>query len=155
MIFMKKILTTMLLAAMCAAPAIAKDEVESYRYSTSEARLLDFQPSVNPIPLNVEIKVIGKRIHRKIELSREELAKRIIDNDYNKTLENLRSYAVFITSGVYDCDLIVGARFNFEITSTQGATIELFGYPANFVNWGGDTKELQEAKEKNPDYGKK
>lgn len=150
---MKKFFLILLASGIMAAPAIAKDEIDSYRYSTSEARLLDFNPSVAPVPLSVEIKVIGQRIHRKIVLSPEELAKRVINNDYNRTLENLRSYAVFITSGVYDCDLIVGARFNFEITSNHGAVIEVFGYPANFVNWGGKGESLPVAKEVNPNYG--
>ncbi len=150
---MKKLLIILLLMGVIYPAAMAKDEIDSYRYSTSEARLLDFNPSVAPIPLSVEVKVIGQRIHRKITLTREELAKRVINNDYNKTLENLRSYAVFITSGVYDCDLIVGARFNFEVTSDHGAVIEIFGYPANFVNWGGHTGALPAAKEINPNYG--
>lgn len=151
---MKKLFIALLASGLFATSAVAKDEVESYRYSTSEARLLDFNPMVQPVPLSVEIKVIGQRIHRKIELSPAELSKRIINNDYNKTLENLRSYAVFVTSGVYECDLIVGARFNFEITSDKGAVIEIFGYPANFVNWGGKGEALPVAKEINPDYGK-
>ncbi|MDE6628253.1 MAG: hypothetical protein K2K36_02660 [Muribaculaceae bacterium] len=151
---MKKLFIALLASGLFATSAVAKDEVESYRYSTSEARLLDFNPTVQPVPLSVEIKVIGQRIHRKIELSPAELSKRIINNDYNKTLENLRSYAVFVTSGVYECDLIVGARFNFEITSDKGAVIEIFGYPANFVNWGGKGEALPVAKEINPDYGK-
>lgn len=151
---MKKLILILLASGLMAVHAVAKDEVESYRYSTSEARLLDFNPSVAPVPLSVEIKVIGQRIHRKILLSPEELAKRVINNDYNRTLENLRSYAVFITSGAYDCDLIVGARFNFEITSNDGAVIEIFGYPANFVNWGGKGESLPVAKEVNPNYGK-
>ena len=150
---MKKLLIILLLMGVIYPAAMAKDEIDSYRYSTSEARLLDFNPSVAPIPLSVEVKVIGQRIHRKITLTREELAKRVINNDYNKTLENLRSYAVFITSGVYDCDLIVGARFNFEVTSDHGAVIEIFGYPANFVNWGGHTGARPAAKEINPNYG--
>ena len=150
---MKKILIALLASGLCAASAIARDGVESYRYSTSEARLLDFNPTVQPIPLTVEVKVIGQRIHRTISLSPAELSKRVINNDYNKTLENLRSYAVFVTSGIYNCDLIVGARFNFEITSDDGATIEIFGYPANFVNWGGKGETLPVAKEVNPNYG--
>ncbi|MDE5900934.1 MAG: hypothetical protein K2H33_06205 [Muribaculaceae bacterium] len=153
---MKKLfLTLMAVGALASSAAAAgKEAVDSYRYSTSEARLLDFNPSVAPVPLTVDIKVIGQRIHRKITLSPEELSKRVIENNYNKTLENLRSYAVFITSGVYDCDLLVGARFNFEITSDHGAVIEVFGYPANFVNWGGKGESLPVAKEVNPDYGK-
>ena len=151
---MKKLLLAALGLVMLIPSVSAKDVVESYRYSTSEARLLDFNPSVSPVPLTVEVKVIGQRIHRIITLSPEELSKRIINDNYNLTLENLRSYAVFITSGVFNCDLIVGARFNFEITSDKGATIELFGYPANFVNWGGKGEALPAAKEVNPDYGK-
>lgn len=150
---MKKIFIALLASGLFATSATAKDDFESYRYSTSEARLLDFNPTVSPVPLSVEIKVIGQRIHRTIHLSPAELSKRIINNDYNKTLENLRSYAVFVTSGVYECDLIVGARFNFEITSDNGATIEIFGYPANFVNWGGKGESLPVAKEINPNYG--
>lgn len=152
---MKKFLMILLACGMLSTSAYAREEVESYRYGTSEARLLEVTPTVTPIPLTVQVKVIGQRIHRTITLTPEELSKRVVNNDYNKTLENLRSYAVFITSGVYDCDLIVGARFNFEITSNDGATIEMFGYPANFVNWGGDTAELPVLKEVNPTYGKK
>lgn len=151
---MRKIAMLLLVAVMASISAFAKDGVDSYRYSTSESRLLDFNPTVTPVPLSVQVEVIGQRIHKIIKLTPAELQKRVIDNDYNRTLENLRSYAVFITSGVYDCDLIVGARFNFEITSNEGATIEVYGYPANFVNWGGKTGSLPAAKEVNPNYGK-
>lgn len=150
---MRKLFLSLIAAALISPAAMAREEATHYEYGTSEARLLDFTPSVTPIPTTVEIKVIGKRVHRKIVLSQEELNKRIINNDYNRTLENLRSYAVFITSGVYDCDLIVGARFNFEITDT-GATIEIYGYPANFVNWGGKGEALPTLTEVYPDYGK-
>lgn len=150
---MKKLFAILMLLSVCSVSSYARDQIESYRYSTSEARLLDFNPTVSPVPLTVEVEVIGQRIHRVINLSPAELEKRIINDDYNRTLENLRSYAVFITSGVYDCDLIVGARFNFEITSDKGATIEVFGYPANFVNWGGKSGKLSVAEEKNPNYG--
>ncbi len=150
---MKKLMLSLLAACTLAAPAMAKEEVESYLYSTSEARLLDFTPTVNPQALTVEVKVIGKRIHETITLDAAELSKRSFSS-YDRTLENLRSYAVFITSGKYDCDLIVGARFNFEISNT-GATIEMFGYPANFVNWGGNTTELKAAPVVDEDYGKK
>ncbi len=150
---MRKLFLSIIAAAMICPAAMAREEVTTYEYGTSEARLLDFTPSVTPIPMTVEIKVIGKRVHRKIELTQDELNKRIINNDYNRTLENLRSYAVFITSGVYDCDLIVGARFNFEITD-HGATIEIYGYPANFVNWGGKGEALPTLQEVYPNYGK-
>lgn len=150
---MKKLMLSLLAACTLATPAVAKEEVESYVYSTSEARLLDFTPTVTPVPLSVEVKVIGTRIHETIDLTKEELAKRSFTN-YDRTLENLRSYAVFITSGKYDCDLIVGARFNFEITN-EGASIEMFGYPANFVNWGGNTEKLKPAEVVNEHYGEK
>ena len=150
---MRKLFLALVAAAMIVPAAMAREEVSSYRYSTSESRLLDLNPSVTPIPLSVEIKVIGKRIHHTIELTLEELNKRVINNNYNQTVENLRSYAVYIASGVYDCDLIVAARFNFEI-SDKGAIIELYGYPANFVNWGGKGENLPAAKQVNPNYGK-
>lgn len=150
---MRKLFLALVAAAMIVPAAMAREEVSSYRYSTSESRLLDLNPSVTSIPLSVEIKVIGKRIHHTIELTLEELNKRVINNNYNQTVENLRSYAVYIASGVYDCDLIVAARFNFEI-SDKGAIIELYGYPANFVNWGGKGENLPEAKQVNPNYGK-
>lgn len=140
----------MLLIAVSSIGASAQKE---YRYSTSEARLLDFTPKVSPQDLTVSVKVIGKRIHRFISLSPEELNKRVVNNNYNQTLDNLRAYAVFVTSGVYDCDLIVGARFNIEVTSDNGAVIEMFGYPANFVNWGGSAAELPTLPEKVPNYG--
>ena len=113
---MKKILLLLVTIVMIAPISFARDEVSSYSYSTSEARLLDLNPTVSPVPLTVEVKVIGKRIHHVIQLSKSELNKRVISNNYNATVENLRSYAVYIASGVYNCDLIVGARFRFEIT---------------------------------------
>ena len=142
-----------MVAGMFAPAAFAREEVVvAYKQSTSEARLLDFTPAVAPRPLSVDIKVIGKRIHRKIVLSNEEFLQRKVGNNYAATLDNLRSYTVYVTSGIYDCDLIVGARFSFEITN-NGAVVEIFGYPANFVNWGGNGEELPEAKEVNPNYG--
>lgn len=150
---MRKLILALVASAMIAPAAMARDEVKSYSYSTSESRLLDLNPSVAPIPLSVEIKVIGKRIHHVIELSREELDKRVINNNYKQTIENLRSYAVFIASGVYDCDLIVAARFKFEVTD-KGGVIEMYGYPANFVNWGGKGENLPPAKQVNLNYGK-
>lgn len=148
---MKKLILSLLAACSLATPAVAKDEIISERYNTSEARLLDFVPEVQPLPLTVKIKVIGKRIHETYNLTAEELAARSYDT-YEGTLNNLRSYAVFIASGKYDCDLIVGARFNFVITRNEGAAIEMFGYPANFVNWGGDETKLDNAPVVNPNY---
>ena len=57
---MRKLFLSLIAAAMIAPAAMAREEVA---------------------PMTVEIKVIGKRVHSKIELTQEELSKRIINND--------------------------------------------------------------------------
>lgn len=145
---MRKLILSLLAVAMFAPAAMAneKDGV-TYRKSTSEARMLDVSPMVTPTPLTVKIDVIGKRLYEKIELTQEELSKRIINNNYSQTVQNLRVYAAFKVSEMYGCDLIVGARFNIEI-SDKGGFVEIYGYPANFSTWGGKgDAELKDPKE--------
>jgi len=60
-------------------------------------------------------------------------------------LSNLRSYGVYKSVQKHNCDVIIAATFNFETTDLlNGGTLEVVGYPANFINWKtADDKDLE------------
>lgn len=107
-----------------------------FDYQTSQARLLDVNPTtyVKPLVAELVVDTSDGRIRDKWELNAAELAARVIPGDDNATVRNLRSYAVFKSSEKHDCDVVVAATFDVRITES-GAQISIVGYPANFANW--------------------
>ncbi|MDE6175041.1 MAG: hypothetical protein K2F88_05705 [Duncaniella sp.] len=107
-----------------------------FDYQTSQARLLDVNPTtyVKPLVAELVVDTSNGRIRDKWELNAAELAARVITGDDNATVRNLRSYAVFKSSEKHDCDVVVAATFDVRITES-GAQISIVGYPANFANW--------------------
>lgn len=116
----------------------ADQKTVKFDFQTSQARLLDVNPSTYVRPLIAELSIIGSRIRDKWELTTEELNARWIKNDDNATLQNLRSYAVFKSSEKHNCDVIVAATFDIHLTE-NGAAISIVGYPASFSNWATGT----------------
>ena len=107
-----------------------------FDYQTSQARLLDVNPTtyVKPLVAELVVDTSNGRIRDKWELNAAELAARVIPGDDNATVRNLRSYAVFKSSEKHNCDVVVAATFDVRITES-GAQISIVGYPANFANW--------------------
>lgn len=107
-----------------------------FDYQTSQARLLDVNPTtyVKPLVAELVVDTSNGRIRDKWELNAAELASRVISGDDNATVRNLRSYAVFKSSEKHNCDVVVAATFDVRITES-GAQITIVGYPANFTNW--------------------
>lgn len=106
----------------------------------SQARVLDVYPSTYVKPVIAELKVDASRgrIRDTWPLTLEELSARTINGDAAATLHNLRTYAVYKSSEKHNCDVVIAATFDIQITES-GATITVVGYPANFANWATGT----------------
>ncbi len=106
----------------------------------SQARVLDVNPSTYIKPIIAELKVDDTkgRIRETWYLTPEELAARTIDRDTYATMQNLRTYAVYKSSEKNNCDVVIAATFDIQITE-KGASITIVGYPANFSNWATGT----------------
>lgn len=112
----------------------------SFDIRDSQARMLDVYPSTYVKPVIAELKVDTSRgrIRDSWPLTSEELAARTIPNDANATMQNLRTYSVYKSSEKHNCDVVIAATFDIQITE-KGATITIVGYPANFSNWATGT----------------
>lgn len=126
------------LAAIAFVGFSAKAEIiqTSSVIKQSEARLLDFVPKVEPVPTSVELKVNPTRVKYVREFTLSEIDAYSVNNNTGDLINNLKAAVVYDASCDYDCDLIVGARFKIELSSKKGATVEMYGYAATFVNWG-------------------
>ncbi len=127
------------LSALCFVGVNAQKTVR-FDIRNSQARVLDVSPSTYIKPVIAELKVDTSkgRIRETWPLTPEELAARTIENDGQATLQNLRTYAVYKSSEKNNCDVIIAATFDIQITE-KGATITIVGYPANFTNWATGT----------------
>lgn len=114
-----------------------------FDYQTSQARVLDVNPSTYVKPLVAEVIVDSSkgRIRDSWILTSDELAARLVRKDVidDASIQNLRSYAVFKSSEKHNCDLIIAATFDIHITE-NGAEVSVVGYPANFANWSTGVK---------------
>lgn len=99
----------------------------------TQARLVNVYSRGYVKPLTVELKVDDSkgRITRSYPLTKEET-----EVEMGGSLDNIRSYAVYMASQEYHADAIVAATFNFRTNDDgKGYTITITGYPASFVNW--------------------
>lgn len=130
----------MSLVAIGMACSLHAQKTVSFDIRDSQARVLDVYPTTYIKPVIAELKVDAPRgrIRDSWPLTSEELAARTIDNDANATMQNLRTYAVYKSSEKHNCDVVIAATFDIQITE-KGATINIVGYPANFTNWATGT----------------
>ena len=130
---MKRTVFLMIALAMCTISFAQKSE---FRFQATQARLLDVMSNAYVKPMTVELQILKtKRVSEVIKLTKQE-----VEQDMKGDLENIRSYAVYRASQIYDCDLIVAATFNIK-TVPDGYEINIVGYPANFINWKTATPE--------------
>jgi len=136
----KKTVLLALLACSCFGLNAQNNKTVRFDIRDSQARVLDVYPSTYIKPVIAELKVDTSRgrIRDTWPLTVEELAARTIDNDANATMQNLRTYAVYKSSEKNNCDVVIAATFDIQLTE-KGATITIVGYPANFSNWATGT----------------
>lgn len=144
----KKVLMAAILSVVCAASAMAQKTTEVISLKETQARLLDVMSNAYVRPLTVELQVDNSkgRIRDQWELTGAELSDLgVISSNGTIELSNLRSYGVYKSAQKHNCDVIVAATFNFETTDLlNGGTLEVVGYPANFINWKtADDKDLE------------
>lgn len=136
---MKKLLkVTVLLTTLVGSPISlsAQTKTVSFDIRDSQARVLDVYPStyIKPVIAELQVDTTRGRIRDTWPLTPDELAARTIEKDGNATMQNLRTYAVYKSSEKNNCDVVIAATFDIQITE-KGATITIVGYPANFTNW--------------------
>ena len=125
---MKKIVFTVLCTVLSIGTFAQKTTV---RMQDTQARLLDVSSNAYVKPLTVELNVQKDRVRKTWNLTKDEA-----ENQMNGDLANIRAWAVYKTSQLYDCDVIVAATFNFRTNDkADGYEIEVVGFPANFINW--------------------
>lgn len=123
-------------AAVLSTTSVCAQKTVKIDYQASQARLLEAAPNAYVKPVIAEVLVDDKngRIRDVWELNAIDLQSRIIPNNDDATLLNLKSYALFKSSEKHNCDMILVPTFDVHITN-EGATISIVGYPANFANW--------------------
>ncbi len=121
-------------------PSVAQKTVK-VDFQASQARLLEAAPNAYVKPVIAEVKVDAQngRIRDTWTMDALELQSRMIHNNDDATMHNLKSYALFKSSEKHNCDMILVPTFDIHITNA-GATINIVGYPANFSNWTTGTK---------------
>lgn len=110
------------------------------KFEDNQARAFDVMPSFYVVkPISVELKVNESgRITDVWEISLEDLAGLTsTTSDFEMQLQNLRNYAIFKSTQKHGCDMIVAPTFSIQAKDlmTQGVTVTIVGYQANFVNW--------------------
>ncbi len=135
----KKVLMAAILSVACAASAMAQKTTEVISLKETQARLLDVMSNAYVRPLTVELQVDNSkgRIRDKWEFTGTELMDLgAITANGTLNFSNLRSYGVYKSAEKHNCDVIVAATFNFETVDLKnGGTLEVVGFPANFINW--------------------
>ncbi|MFR9648479.1 MAG: hypothetical protein SNG01_06165 [Rikenellaceae bacterium] len=99
----------------------------------TQARKLDVQSNAYVKPLTVELKInesLGK-VADTWNLSKEQ-AEIALGGD----LDNIRNYALYLSSKKHNADVIVAALFDVKTSATgSGYDVTVEGFPANYVNW--------------------
>lgn len=128
---MKKTLVLALLAVLALHAQAQKTTV---KMQETQARALDMQANGYVRPLTVELQVIDPAAGSVRDIW--PLTKEQAEVEMHGDLQNIRSYAVYMSSKKHKADVIVAATFNFRTSEqTGGYEIEVVGFPAKFVNW--------------------
>lgn len=135
---MKRILLS--IVAAVATTMVFSQNKSQVQYQETQARLLDITSNAYVRPMTVELKVKdGKRVRETVTIPKD-IALSAMKGDPS----NWRSYAVYEVSKRMNCDVIVAATFNIlfdEVRGDKDVSIEVVGYPADFVNWQTLTNE--------------
>ncbi len=99
----------------------------------TQARMLDVQANAYVKPLVTELNInesLGK-ISDTWQLSKEQAEVSLGGN-----LDNIRSYALYLSSNKHSADVIVAALFDVKTSSDgSGYEVTVVGFPANYSNW--------------------
>lgn len=103
------------------------------RFQDTQARLLDVASNAYVKPLIVELKIDETKGRVRDEWA---LTKEQVEIEMQGDIENIRSYAVYMSSQKHNADVIVAATFNLKTNEKgTGYQITVVGYPATFENW--------------------
>lgn len=121
------------------------------RVNYSQARLLDvtsdayIKPAVADLIVDKSFSQSDKDYQNKNGRVRfrGRLSKDQAEKDLDGSMENIRSYIVFMACEKYNCDVILGGTFNIRSAEnpSDGYDFTMYGFPANFENWRLCTKE--------------
>ncbi len=131
-------------ACICATPMVQAETIVKREKESSTARGLDTDPTfyVRPVVADVIVDSSVGRIRETWTLTTQDLVGRLGDND-NATTANLRAYAMYKSAERHNCDIIVSPTFDVKFGS-DGASITIVGYCANFANFSvGTNDDLQ------------
>lgn len=143
---MKRLIFATLMAMFCLGMHAQKKERPA-KFEETQARLIDMTANAYVKPMTVELSIHGvtpsnpspKATLKKYPFSANEVA--ALGND----LANIKSKALYLMCDECDhADAIVGARFNVtaqDVDIKNGCTVEIIGWPADFVKWNTVTKE--------------
>lgn len=133
--YMKRILTTVLLLTVSVALAFAqKKTTETYEHH--QARILDAVSNayVKPLVVDLEIdKSIGN--NGKIEHTWT-LDRLFAESALGGDLENIHTWGTFKTTQAYKCDVLVAATFNLVLDDKAGVyLLTVTGFAGKYANW--------------------
>ena len=132
---MKKLILIISLAFIGTAGVYAQktNEKTTVRIQDTQARTLDVNSNAYVKPLTVELQVDKSKGRVKDEWT---LTKEQAEVEMQGNIENIRAYAVYMSSQRHNVDVIVATTFNFRTNNEgTGYLITVVGYPATFVNW--------------------
>lgn len=129
----------LLIVAAMAATTLGVMAQKTVKFENAQARAFDVVPNSYVKPLTVELKIDEQkgRITDVWEIRPDELMALVNEKDAGEVqMQNLRNYAIFKSSQKHNCDVIVAPTFNIRSNDvSQGVTVTLIGFCANFVNW--------------------
>lgn len=124
--------------ALCCFSLTASAQ-KTVKFENAQARAFDVIPQSYVKPLTVELEVDQKkgRITDKWEITPEKLIELVNEKDnFEVQMQNLRNYAIYMSSQKHQCDVIVAPTFNVASSDvSKGVTVTLIGFTANFKNW--------------------
>ncbi len=106
----------------------------------TQANVLGVSANSYAVPLTVELDVFADRISDTWTLTSE-----AAEVEFHGDLNNIRAWAVYMSSRKHTADIIVAPVFNIKTTDNgDGYEVEVIGYPAKYVNWKSATSEDME-----------
>ena len=127
---MKKFLLIVMILAVF--PVFGYAQKTTVKIQDTQARIVGINPTAYVNPLTVELQVHPQgRISDTWPLTIQQ-----VEKDMGGQLDNIRSWALFMSCQKANADVIIAPMFNFKSTDEgDGYTITVVGFPANFVNW--------------------
>lgn len=112
----------------------------NYQFTQARMPQVLVEPLVKPLVVEVEVIPTAQTKHK--NFYKLPLRKLQVEKDLDGKLENIHNYGVFRYAQEEDCDMIVGATYNFYTNpkatndeSDDYYVLEIKGFPAKFKNW--------------------